>query len=227
MYRECTCRIAPLVFVANLVLGAACGGRPDFGEDGSPPELAFVGEAPVAARETSITLTMSAADPSGISGVWCQFGNGAPVAAEQGEDGNWSCGTSSLTVNGSTAYTVWAADGSKPPNNGQFSDAPYRLSGGIVVDQSTPQVTLDALVSYVDERGLRVGVGSDGRALVPAVYSFDKKNAPTLAPGGEIWKVATRLGWTTQPSAADLESPERNAVAGNFPTLRFEIGRAH
>jgi hypothetical protein len=180
------------------------------------PELAFVTEPNLNTTATSLTVSVTATDPSGVAHVWCQCGNSTPVAAQQGADGTWTC-QANLVANQPNAIAIWADDGATPANGGQALGPPYRLTRSIVVDSSAPIANTTAIPNYHDERNMTVAL-SGNRASYPAVYAYASPKINIIS-GADLYKVGTRLGWSTQPTAAELEG----ANPDNIPFVQFGV----
>jgi len=189
--------------------------------DRTPPELSFVTQpakymqAP--SGKPTMELTISASDPSGVAGVWCASSSSQnPVAATQ-QDASWSCSIQ-MATSGPTQITVWGVDGATPPNSGQGLASPYQLACTVVVDNSPPLVLYVGGATYFDERGMTVGMNGN-IAAVPPVYNYASSTKTAVATGGSFYKAATRLGWASTPSAADLEGTN----TGNIPFLQYSV----
>jgi len=181
----------------------------------TPPVLALATTPPKYTNATSVTLSVSATDPSGVAGVYALVG-GQQTSATQQANGTWQLVVSLPTV-GHNLIQIWGVDDVQPtPNSGFGGPPPSQLMVDVVYDATAPAISYDGtFASYFDERVLSVNVDENGMAVVPPVYSFGPRYA--LAPGGEIYKAATRLSMGTSPVAQELET----ANAANIPVLRF------
>ena len=185
--------------------------------DRVPPEVSFASEPPkyVATSASTLVLTASATDPSGVAKVWCASDGAAGAQpATQGAGGSWSCKVQ-LGKN-SNQVTVWAEDAATPVNSGQGLAPPYMLTRTVIADSTAPSVSYVAAVSYYDERGATLGMNGNV-AAVPAVYNYASGTKTGI--DGAVYKLASRLGWSTAPTAAELEG----ANPGNIPFLQFSV----
>jgi len=190
--------------------------------DRTPPELSFVTQPAkymqASGANLNLTLSISANDPSGVTGVYCASSNlAAPKTGTQQSDGTWACAVS-IAAKGPTQITVWAVDGATPLNSGQGLAPPYQLDLTVIVDNTPPLILYVGGATYFDERGMSVGM-SGNMATVPPVYNYASSTKTAVATGGSFYKVATRLGWETAPSAAELESTN----ADNIPFLQYSV----
>jgi hypothetical protein len=180
--------------------------------DRMPPVVTLVTEPPLYSRTPdSITLTMTADDPSGVKGVYVRVGSQRFSAAQQA-DGTWQV-LVRLPLPGHNVITIWADDLSPSANSGLDGQPPYQLTRDILVDTTAPLPIYDmAFASYYDERGIAVS------AQVPPTYTTGSKVA--VPQGGHFYKVATRLSAAAQANAAELETTN----VFNIPLLRFSVG---
>jgi hypothetical protein len=92
------------------------------------------------------------------------------------------------------------------------------LARAVIVDGTAPSVSYVAAVSYHDERGTTLGMNGSV-AAVPAVYNYANGTKTGIASNGSVYKLASRLGWSTAPNAVELEGPN----PGNIPFLQFSV----
>ena len=184
--------------------------------DRTPPEIALAAAPPACTNTGSITLSVSARDPSGVKAVYAQVGPRKEAGVLVGD--TWSISTHLLGV-GHNAVTIWAEDLAEPaPNSGLGLAPPYQLVLDVIYDPDPPTAIYDsAFASYYDERGMTVATGSGVLAVVPAIYSTTPRTA--LGNGGQIYKAATRLSAGSPPDAGEIETTN----AGNLPVLRFYV----
>jgi hypothetical protein len=179
--------------------------------DRSPPVVALVAEPAPYTNGSSMKLTMTASDPSGVAGVFVRVGGQRYPAALQ-NDGAWQV-TVNLPSPGHNITTIWAVDQSPSANSGEDSQSPYQLTRDVLLDTTPPSASYDqGFASYYDERNMQVG------EQTPPVYtSGPKVVVPPL--NGEFFKVATRLSAGAQATAAELETTNSQ----NIPVLRFAV----
>lgn len=190
--------------------------------DRTPPALTWVQAPPAATSSATIQVTVSATDPgAAVSRVWSKVQGQRNI--QLGPSAPWT-GVLPLPNLGTNTILAWAEDAAvdaagERPNSGQGGQAPYQLTATIIYDSVPPTASLRA-GRYYDERGMTVATDSSGRARVPASYSY-AGSSPTSIPttGAQIYKAATRLAWTTQPTAAQLEG----ANPDNIPWLQFAV----
>jgi hypothetical protein len=185
-----------------------------------PPSVAFATPIP-AASNTPLEVRVTATDGgAGVSAVYVQLNGGEPVpATATGAAGVYEAGPLTLRF-GSNAIVTWAVDSAGTSGQGQPS--PATATATITFDDQKPAPDyVGGFASYYDERGLTIGT-SDGVAVVPVQYDCstarNRCDKTTINPN-HIYKVATRLGWTTQPTAAVLEG----ANPGNIPILQWKV----
>ncbi len=190
--------------------------------DRVPPELTFITE-PARYMKTSgtdgyLALAIATKDPGGVASVSCASSSSAAVsAATKQADGHWTCQVP-LPAAGTTQIMVWGLDSATPPNSGQGQTPPYMLARTITVDNTPPSVSYLPVPSYYDELGVTVGTNGNV-AAIPAVYHYAGGTKTTITSGSHIYKVGTRLGWSTQPAACDLEGSNPD----NVPFLQFTV----
>jgi hypothetical protein len=122
-------------------------------------------------------------------------------------------GISRADLNGAGVYSSMGSDASD-----LFGAAP---SGAFIFDTTPPAVTfVDTFVSYYDERGMTAAADSSGLAFVPPQYSYVAGTKRALPNGSQIYKAATRLGWTTTaPTVVQLEGMDPY----NLPALKWSV----
>ncbi len=178
--------------------------------DRSPPVVALVAEPALYTNASSMKLTVTASDPSGVAGVYVRAGGQRYPAALQ-NDGTWQV-TVNLPSPGHNITTIWAVDQSPSANSGEDSQPPYQLTRDVLLDTTPPSATYDqGFASYYDERNMQVG------AQTPPAYTIGPKAA--VQAGGDFFKVATRLSAGVQATAAEFETTN----AQNIPLLRFAV----
>jgi len=184
--------------------------------DKMPPVLSFAAALPTYSSSYRVTIAVNATDASGVKAVHALVGSVQTAATVA--NGIWYVDVELPSV-GHNIITVWAEDLAQPVSNSGFGkSAPYQLTADVLYDPIPPTATYDSsFASYYDERGMTVGAGADGLALVPPVFSTQPRTAVPLA--GAIYKAATRLGAGGAPDAAELESTNR----ANVPVLRFSV----
>ena len=188
--------------------------------DRIPPSVAF-GTLP-AATNSPLAVPVHVTDTGGgIASVWVQL-NGAQLVQASATSTAGLYQASPVTLRaGPNTLVAWAVDDAQTSGQGQPS--PATATAQLVFDNSRPAPTyLDQFASYYDERGLTVATVGNV-AVVPvqyvcstAVHGCTKTAIP--ADRG-ISKVATRLSWITQPTAAVLEV----ANPDNIPLLRWKV----
>lgn len=195
----------PYLFCPNQTAAPACAG-------GSlqldPPSIAFL-SPPTFVGSTTVTLQVTATDPiANVTAVYAQTASGAQVTGAFSA-GVWTLSTIPL-VEGPNVIYVWGVDAA---GTGSLATATQ-----ITVIRDTlslsPYVN-SAVASYYDERPMTLASGS-----VPPTYAFPPgavKASPIVA--GSAFKAATRLSWTTQPTASILEG----ANPDNIPFVQFAL----
>jgi hypothetical protein len=185
--------------------------------DQTPPTVSFDSGPTGFTAETSATVRVHVTDAgAGVGGVFGRVGptvsNGVAVS---GAPGYYD--VPFMLTSGRNVLTVWAVDGSQnamglAPNSGDGRGSPYALSTSLVYTRRTLTLSLDGgFRSYVDERG--ASINSAGQ------YTFPSSTKQSVVDGGSIYKLVTRAGWTSQPSAADLEAGNTY----NIPVMRFTV----
>jgi hypothetical protein len=202
-----------------VVLLPACGGggRPNYSQQTTPPEVAWDTTPPVYTVSPSLTVSVKATDTTmGVGNVFVLVGS-QQTAASQQSDGTWQAAIA-LPVQGQNIVTVWAEDKASPtPNSGRGRGTPYELTVTVTYSPAPPSVTYDGtFTSYSDERGLQLVADANGIAKMPAQYTVGAKVPVVL--GADVYKAVTRLSGGTM-SAAELESTN----AANVPVLRFAV----
>lgn len=195
----------PYLFCANQTAAPNCAG-------GSlqlqPPSITFV-TPPTFVNTTTVTLQAQATDAlANVTSVYAQTVSGTPITGTFA-GGVWTLPGIPL-VEGPNLIFVWGVDAA---GTGSIANATQ-----ITVTRDTtapaPYVNTTA-AAYYDERTMTLA-----SAAVPPVYQFPVA-AATVAPilAGGVWKAATRLGWTTQPTPAILES----ANPDNVPFIQIAL----
>lgn len=195
----------PYLFCPNQTAAPACAGGSLQLE---PPAIAFL-SPPTFVGTTTVTLQVTATDPiANVSAVYAQTASGAQVA------GAFSAGVWALSdiplVEGPNVIYIWGVDAA---GTGSLATATQ-----ITVTRDTLPLTpyvSSAIVSYYDERPMTLANGS-----VPPTYAFPAgavKVSPIVA--GSAYKAATRLSWTTQPTATILEGTNPD----NIPFVQFAL----
>jgi hypothetical protein len=207
--------ILALGIVAGL-LGCS-GGRPGYSALSTPPQVAFAAAPPTYSASSTLQLTVSAQNPTGVRSVYALVGSQRFTAKRQ-DDGTWQVSVQ-LPVVGKNTVTVWAEDmGSPTPNSGQGMDAPYQLVQDVVYDPTPPSISYDpSFASYSDERTLQLQVDQNGVPSVPPTYVVGVKSG--VLPGGDFYKAWSRLSGGADMTAAELETTN----AKNVPVLRFIV----
>jgi hypothetical protein len=192
-----------------------------FALDRIPPSVAFATPIP-AATNAALTVQVRVTDTgAGFSSVWAQLNGTEPVeATATGSAGVYE--TLPLTLApGPNTIVAWAVDNAQTSGQGQPS--PATATANVIFDNSRPDPSYVAqLASYYDERGLSVAT-SGNVAVVPVQYvcstAVNGCNKTAIPADRGISKVATRLGWAAQPTAAVLEG----ANPDNIPLLRWRV----
>jgi hypothetical protein len=184
--------------------------------DRTPPEISLAAPLPRYTSSRVPRLLVNVQDPSGVKALHTMVG--AQRLDGQLVDGTWQVDLF-LPAVGSNAVTIWAEDLAEPASNsGLGAGAAHQIDLDITFDPVAPQALYDsAYASYSDERGLTVGVGVDGLAVVPAAYTTGAR--VPIPVGGKIFKAATRLSAGGPLDVAELEGPN----AANIPVLRFAV----
>lgn len=209
-------KVAAVLLAAAPLLVACGSSRPGYSPESMPPEIAFDGAPPTYVSSPQVTLSVTAASPKGVKGVYALCGSQRWSATKQ-ESGTWQVEVT-LPVTGTNTVIIWAEDLTSPaPNSGQGMNAPYQLTQDIVFNPTPPSITYDATYgSYSDERSLTLEVDANGVAKMPAAYSIGPRLAIPL--GGHIYKASTRLSGGAM-TATELETTNSN----NVPVLRFVV----
>jgi hypothetical protein len=176
----------------------------------------WVTQPPQYTVAASLTVNVTATSNLGVKAVYVSVGSTRTPAAKQG-NGTWLAEIT-LPVVGHNIIAVWAEDSTSPtPNSGENSDVPYRLVADVNYAPTPPSISYDAAFgSYTDERSIQLAVDANGIAKMPAEYTIGPKLP--IPPGGDIYKMSTRLSGGTM-NAAELESTNNN----NIPVLRFTV----
>ena len=184
--------------------------------DHTPPVLSLASSPTAYTNHTSVTLTVTATDPSGVQAVYAQ--NGSIQYTATTTDGGWQLSDIALNI-GPNTITIWAVDSADPANSGLGLAPPYQLTVPILSDTTPPSIVLTDLPSYFSEAGMSVQTNSSGQAIVPMVPVY--ASATTIAVGAavDVYKASTRLGWSTTPTAAELEQGN----PGNIPFLQYAV----
>ncbi len=195
----------PYLFCPNQAAAPSCAGG---SLELQPPSITFL-TPPAFVSSTVVTLRVQASDPlASVTAVYAQTVSGTPISGTLAE-GVWTVSNIPL-VEGPNLIFVWGVDAA---GTGSIAEATQ-----ITVTRDTmppaPYVNTTA-AAYFDERAMTLV-----SAAVPPAYQFPggaTKVAPIPAAG--VWKAATRLGWTTQPTSVILEgtNPE------NIPFIQIAL----
>ena len=158
----------------------------------------------------TVTLQVTASQPVvGVSAVYAQTLTMATPNAAIFADGVWTVKID--LQDGANLIKVWAVDG---VGDSTLANASQTT---IVSDMNPPTPTLAGLLSYCDERALTLVDAS-----VPPTYRFGGQAtcAAKLDPFvAGVYKAASRLAWTTQPTPAVLEA----ANPDNVPFIQIAV----
>lgn len=183
--------------------------------DRTPPVLTFAQAPPQYTNQTTLTLTVSAADATGVKGVFAQSGT-RKFTATAGEGGTWNLAVD--LVPGHNPLTIWGEDTAQAGNSGLGAAEPHQYVLDVLLDTSPPTAVYDsAFASYEPEQNLKVPTGPDGLAVVPPTPLRGAKKAVTA--NGEIFKLAATLAAGAALDVAELEG----ANTRNIPVLRFAV----
>jgi hypothetical protein len=189
--------------------------------DLTPPTITTVGTVPAYTNASTFTVSVNATDAgAGLKAVKVRV-NGAASPEDL------ACDTASpplctlpLTLSaGTNTITVWAEDlavnsAGAAPNSGDGKSAPYSRTYSILKDIDAPVPSRDTLVtSYYDERAMTLA-----GPTAPPVFQFPggAVKVEPLTVGG-VYKTSIRLGWSSAPTTAILESTNPD----NIPWLRI------
>jgi hypothetical protein len=211
--------LRPTTLALGIVAGllGCSGGRPGYSALSTPPQVSFAAAPPTYSASSTLQLSVSAQNPTGVRSVYALVGSQRFTAKRQ-DDGTWQVSVQ-LPVVGKNTVTVWAEDmGSPTPNSGQGMDAPYQLVQDVVYDPTPPSISYDpSFAAYSDERTLQLEVDQNGVPSVPPTYVVGAKAG--VLPGGDFYKAWSRLGGGADMTAAELETTN----AKNVPVLRFIV----
>ena len=207
----------PVTFVAYDAVGLRAAVERTVHVDKAPPRLKLVSVIPEWTNQTTLNVTVEAADSAGIADVFVSRG-ATPVKLSQ-SNANPSRYSGSITLGtGRNDLDLWAIDG--VGNSGHSlaavdGDEGFHLQKRAFLDQVPPLVTNVVRTDgagYQSEQNISLK-----NANVPAEWdNFGPEVA--LASGGTVWKTSARLGWQgVAQSGAELEGLN----ASNTPFLTY------